>query len=210
MTDSNPTTCDDFLALLNAVLDGDVPRAAAMAHPHYTACSDCRSLVAAAEALVTCRAPVPPLVPHFTDNVLGAVHSSRLIEVRRKQLLGVCGLITLAAAVMLALWLNAPAHTPPTVPAFVATTTPTVTASVNDAKKAMASLTTSVAQETLAPARNLFTLSSDKTVPETAEAPALAALPSAATAGLQPIASTTRRAFDALVRDVSSFASAGQ
>jgi hypothetical protein len=210
MTPTAITTCDAFADGLNAVLDGDAPRTLLTESVHYPACGDCQGLYAAAVLLQATpfAAPSPPT--HFVDTVLDAVATSEVAvrQTRRRNLVTLASLATLAAAVLVAFNLTiapaeqgtAPVAVIPAKPAPM----PSVQQSVNDAKVAVATLSEQVLDETVTPARNLIFASARPTV-VTATEP-LAELPEAAKAGIEPITNTTRRAFGTLIRDAQNIA----
>ncbi|CAN5387351.1 hypothetical protein BH11PLA2_BH11PLA2_08340 [soil metagenome] len=208
MNTNDPTPCAAFADALNAVLDGDAPANSLTAHPHFAHCGECRSLARAARLLQSHRTPVPPLSPQFTNAVVAAAQDAHRVQVRQKFLFRGASFV-LAASVLLAVWLAWPKPVVTLEPTpFAAVPKTTVTDTVKEAEQAMASLTTKVAEETVTPARNLLFASAETPAPKTniSNMEPLADLPDAAKAGFEPITRTTRKAFDALLRDVNGIA----
>jgi hypothetical protein len=89
-----------------------------------------------------------------------------------------------------------------------------IRSTLNEAGSAVVSLTRKASDDTLAPARNLFSTRAASKPPAgrpSADLPeAITELPESAKAGLEPLTNTARRAVNLFIRDVGSVAGPGK
>lgn len=217
---------------LNRVLDGELAVAALAADPHPASCPACRERVAAAQLLLAVLAnPEPVVVPSgMTDRILAAVQADRQAEPtpRGRRRVVAFAAVAVAAAVFLAVWLPTspdapkPDGTPRTPEVAKATPAPevapepppirigdelakagaalrgaprTITDPAGSAPDMLSKLTDALTRP-LAPMEDMG--------PARA---ALADLPDAARAGLEPVTGTAQKAFSRLMRDVTAIGS---
>jgi hypothetical protein len=230
MTDHDPITnafsppaCLPTLDRMQRVLDGELPSAVLDCDAHARACATCRERIAAARLLQSARTPPVSVPSGLGERILLSARQEHLSQVRRRSFLAVGGGIVaaIAASVLVAAWLagrpqvdpphedtgpgpELARHLPEAAPeprpvrlgtefsrmgqALLDSSKP-ITEPVSTAPRVLAAL-----GETLAPP-----------VPMTQFEPAasaLAELPDAARVGLEPVTSTTQKAFARLLRDI--------
>ncbi len=221
--------CEECLEQLQRYLDGDAPPAGEDLHAHALGCPACAGRLAAARKLAEClhllKAPSPPAL--LAARVVAGVYRDR----RRRRLRRAAGWVAaLAAALVVAVGLRAartgpgPAETGRTpLPARADATTPDhptaapvqpLRQAVAEAREAVASLTSRTADQAVGQTRFLLPAVSGPALPgldlPPADSPAreLRAAGEGLTAGLDPVASSARRAVDLFFRDLP--APAGQ
>jgi hypothetical protein len=211
----SPNPCLEFEAVTNAVLDRDLPPSA-LESPHASECPACRELAGSVQMLLSALAsPLPAPPDGFAFRVVAAAVRDRKRQLRLRWAKRAGGL-AVAAAVVLAVYLGTkpPVATPaPEVAIVVPKPEPIPTprpARVSDklaeAGEAFAAITQRTADEALTPTRNLFPMPEPVALPHVPEivpeTDPLAQLPGAAKAGLEPVTSSAKRAWNVFVRDV--------
>jgi hypothetical protein len=223
---STPPACAPTLERLQLVLDRDLPAAALDADAHAVACPACRERIAAARLLISELAcPTAPAVPAgMTETVLAVVREDRFARLRRRSYALAAGSVAaVAASVAVIVWLTGPPQRPgvamwnPNVPDQAREQKPPLAPEPRPvrlgdefARAGQALLDTSrpIAEPAAGAPRVIGALSDSLTAPAGPDAglwPAggtLAELPDAALSGLEPVTSTTQKAFARLLRDV--------
>jgi len=206
MTSNLSPACAGFVERLNGVLDGDLAQSSLAADAHLAACNACQGRLAAAAMLAAIRPFSTSPAPGFTERTLARIHGDQRVQRRQRVLVRVGG-FALAASVLVAIWSLWPA--PPQAVRIVELTPPGVVKPITDARDAIVSITTKVADDSLAPARNLFSVKAAVKPPAPIDASRpLDDLPEAAAAGFEPLVSTPRRALNLFFRDVGGAAGA--
>lgn len=225
IADLPPPACGTTLARLQLVLDRELPAAVLDPDPHALECPACRERIAAARLLLAQLAsPHRTSVPAgLTDAVLAAVREDRFARLRGRSYAVAAGIIAaLAASVAVIVWLTGTPERPgvgmwnPALPDQAGEQTPPVAPEprplrlgdeLSRAGQALLDTSRPIA-EPAAGAPRVFGALADSLAPPAAPdalwpgGSALAELPEAALAGLEPVASTTQKAFARLLRDV--------
>jgi len=221
-----PSECGPFLDRLQLVLDGDLPAAAIDADVHAASCGACRERIAAARLMVGALATsAAPSVPSgLTDSILVAVREDRYARIRRRSFATAGGAaIAIAASVLLLAWFTSQPSKPvplgPLNSPDQARLDPKPPVAPEPRPVRLGDEFSRVGQALL-DAPNPFTAPgtggtgvlgkfadsiSLPAVRPTGFEPArdaLAELPDAARSGLEPVTSTTQKAFARLLRDV--------
>jgi hypothetical protein len=224
--DLPPPACRPTLARLQLVLDRELPAATLDSDQHAPECLACRERIAAARLLLAEMAsPSRPAVPvGLTHAVLTAVREDSFARLRRRSYAVAAGTIAaLAASVAVIVWLTGAPDRPgaetwnPTLPDQAREQSPPVAPEprplrlgdeLSRAGQALLDTSRPIA-EPAADAPRVFGALADSLAPPAAPdaglwpgGSALAELPEAALAGLEPVASTTQKAFARLLRDV--------
>lgn len=228
--DPIPPTCRPTTDRLQAVLDGELDAAAIDADPHPAACRTCRERVAAARVVLAVLANPEPVAPSagMTDAILAAMKADRYARIRRRSYAASIGVLAaVAASVMLIAWLTksppVPTHfldlangrpgsapEPAPAPREVAVRP----ARIGDEFSKMGSALRGAPRPLTDPAAltpDVLAKVTDALTRPAADADAfrparaaLAELPDAARAGLEPVAGTAEKAFSRLLRDVGA------
>jgi hypothetical protein len=217
-----PPACRPTVERLQGVLDGDLPSAALDADPHAAACAACRERVAAARLLASvlaAPAEATPAPPGLTDRILEAVRADRRAGARRA--FALAGGLAVAAAVALVVWLRWPndatpapdiVNVEPGTPGPEPGPEPRPVRIGEEFSKAGVALReaprpitepAAAAPQVLAKVTDMLT----RPAPEAgAVSPgaAIAEIPDAARAGLEPVTGTAQKAFARLLRDVGA------
>ncbi len=217
---ANP--CADFEAVTNAVLDRHLPPTA-LDSPHLSECPSCRELAGSVQLLLSALASPPPVPPDgFAFRVVAAAVRDRKRQARIRWGARVGGL-AVAAGLLLAVYLgnrsaaptpveiveNAKPQPIPSHPEVTPTPRPAKVADkLAEAGSAFASITQKTADQALLPTRNLFPMPEPVELPSVPaivppQTDSLAQLPSTAKVGLEPVATSAKRAWNLFVRDVS-------
>jgi hypothetical protein len=215
--DPLPPACRATADRLNRVLDGEWEATSLDADRHPAACAACRERVAAARLILSVLATPEPVAapPGLTDRIVSAVRADRRSRARRR-VLAFAGGLAAAAAVVLAVWLGRPTDAPPVAPDVAVNVPPAVAPKPQPApvrigeglsKFGQALRDTPVGLPDPADAGRVFaTLTDALTRPmapaDGAPGSALADLPDAARAGLEPVTGTAQKALARLLRDV--------
>ncbi|MFO0849222.1 MAG: hypothetical protein U0871_11805 [Gemmataceae bacterium] len=208
--DASPTAappgCVAYRATLNRVLDGDLPPVR-LADGHTAGCPECAGMASLARGLLQATPVVTPLFPdQLADQIVVAAVRDR----RRRRLAWAGSSALVAAGVLAAGYLALPRPANPDRPevarAPAVTPAPRVGDQLQEAGAALASLTRTATEPVTAPVRLLpqpEVVSFANVDPPAVEpaADALAGMPSAAKAGLEPMTSTARRAVNLFLRD---------
>jgi hypothetical protein len=225
-------SCHAYRDLLNQRLDGTAPPGAGGAE-HLRECPSCRALAAAArrldEGLRLLALPAAP--PELAARVVARVVADRRRTRRRRRRWVVT--VGLAAGLLLALglrldWRGHPASPAPEAGAPVVqggqdpggeikppAEAPTLRQSAEEAGVAVAALTRTTAGETVEKTRSLLPQVSGAALPE----PELPSLPAArplreagegVSAGLEPVATSARRAVDLFLRELPPMDTGGK
>jgi hypothetical protein len=223
-----PPACGLTIELLQRILDGESPAAALDADPHPSLCAACRERIAIARLVQkTLTVPATPSVPsRLTDSILTAVSEDRYARIRRRSYTIAVGMAAaLAASVFLFGWLNKrPSEIRlqsdmPSVPPGFARAQPqppsapephAVRLGDEFSKVGQALLDTSKpltepaskAPSVLGIISHSLTRPDEPTAAFEPATNALAELPDAARASLEPVTSTTQKAFARLLRDM--------
>lgn len=220
-----PPECALLVDRLQPVLDGAVPASALDADPHAASCDTCRERIAAARLLLGVLAtPTVPCVPTgLTNSILTAIREDRFTRLRRQSYAVAGGIgIAIAASLLLATWLltRGVKDDPPTgihVDPDLARQQPPIAPEprpvrLGDEFSRMGQALLDTPNPFAGPAAGgsgvLGKLTNSISIP--AGTPqgfeptrdALAELPDAARSGLEPVTSTTQKAFARLLRDV--------
>jgi len=209
--------CRDAQDWMHRRLDGEFGEPPPGLDAHLAGCRDCRELVALAGRLeegvrlLPCPAPPPDLAGRVTARVL-----FRQRQARRWRRAG--AVVSLAAALLLAVWLIRPA-TPPTAAPDVtggevvrrdppARPVPSLQRQVEEAGQAVVTLTRRAADETVGPTRAFLpelplpTVAAAAVDPPPVEAArSLREVGQNVTAGLEPVTNSARRAFSMFLRE---------
>lgn len=216
MTPNAPTNCAAFEELVQRVLDRELPLAT-LDTPHSATCPECRDLASAARLLAGVSVSVTKFAPpvELADRVTDAVRGDYLTRRRWR----VAGRAVAAAALAASVLIGAALIVQPTEPLEVVEApprqlpnpvpvpAPRVADRFADAGSALASITRKATDQTVAPTRQLFPTPAApfSPMPEIPgvepAAESLASVPSAAKAGFEPLATTTRRAMNLFMRD---------
>lgn len=217
----DPATCSAFRRAARQSLDG--PGVAEVPDPaHAAACLDCRRYAAAVRVLASGlvelgRGPTPVPTAGFADRVVRAALRERRVRTLRRPGAG----LAMAAGVLVAVALlrprggNDPAPVAPSAPDFAQAPIPItpepvrVEEKLSEAGSALAALTRRTAGEAVGPTRDLFASFATPTFPTTVAVPpdaepvveALAEIPQAAQAGVEPVTNSARRAVALFLRD---------
>ena len=205
--------CTAFEAVVQRVLDGELSREQ-LGERHPQTCSACRDLLKATAAFTVFPTPVPKPSAGLNRRVLQTVLHDRRQRRQRRLLVGGSAL-AMAACLFISLGVyftqTGSKPTPEIVevaPKPPAINTPRVTDQVAEAGSALTAMTRRATEQAMRPTRSLFPI--DPTTVPQIDLPAtmdpatesLAALPSAAKSGLEPITDGTRRAVNLFLRDV--------
>jgi len=210
----SPNTCDAYADLVGSVLDGAAPLSA-LDCAHITNCVECTGLANAARELQTyseqeiARRFAPPA--RFAT----LVSETAVSQFRRTRRIRYGSRFALAASLLVAVGFvyrsfnTAPssgglAHlTVPTIP--TPATQPSVTDRLTDASDAISAITKQTTERAIAPTRTLLATANQFTLPAPRPVEPMALpeleLQVAARVGIEPVASTTRRAYDLFMRD---------
>jgi hypothetical protein len=204
-----PPACAAALAYLQRQLDGDAPDLPPAVEDHLEACADCRERCQLAPDLLAGlpRLDSPQPSPLFTERLLVALGRDECTRQRsrRRQLAG-----ALAAAALLAVWLNwpRPEVSAPT-PTFVQNNSRPEPLewrrSVTEAGEAMVGLTQRAAREAVGDGRIVLPEVPLTTQPWPDLEPAAAPLADARQGlaeGFEPLTTSARRAARLLLRDL--------
>ncbi len=228
-----PPVCQATVKRLQGILDGELPADALDADPHPAACAACRERVAAARLMISVLglATEPAPIPSgLTERILDAVqadHAERRVRTRRR-VFAFTGGLAIAAAVVIAVYLNWPTKTQPNNPApppDLANSHPSGTPEIapepheapqpririgdelEKASLALREAPKTITEPAIAAPRLIAkvgdALSFPAPVPEM-DPPraALADIPDAARTGLEPVTNTAQKAFARLLHDV--------
>ena len=205
--------CTAFEAVVQRVLDGELAHDR-LRDRHPQTCPACRDLVKATVAFTLFPNPVPKPSVGLNQRVLLTVLLDRRQRQQRRLLVGGSAL-AMAACLFISLGVYfTQAGSKPTpeivevAPLPLTLNTPRVTDQVAEAGSALTAMTLRATEQAMRPTRALFPVD-PTTVPQidlpTTMEPAtesIAALPSAAKSGLEPITGSTRRAVNLFLRDV--------
>jgi len=208
---SNFAECERIAVLVTRVLDREAAAGTLADDSHLAECATCREMVAIVEQF-----SLPTLKPSmlFTERVVRAADRD-FRQRRRTRWMVRSGAMAMAASVLVAVVAMKPWATKPNeivqVPELKSTVKPVkIEQSFAEAGSAFVSITRKATDQSLAPAVN-WIASRDAVVPaERTESSTLANLPSAAKDGIEPIANTTKRAFNLFVRDVAGLTASGK
>jgi hypothetical protein len=200
MNDSPTSTrplspCGQFDTRLQRILDGETSVDALTTDPHLPTCSACADSALAARLLLTTLA-APAMVPvpaGFASRVLDRLQSERVNRQQRLRTIRIA-IVSLAAAVLLAVGASSPWSTGPT-PISVAVAS----------RLAPAESLTRV-DESLAPAQQLFASVSTAPAPMATPHTPIVGTSTLPTTAFAPVTNTTKRAIDLFVRDLSGLA----
>lgn len=220
--------CGPTMERLQLVLDGELSAGVLDADPHPAECAACRARLAAARLVQSVlTAPVGPSVrAGLTDSILAAVRQDRFTHLRNRSYAVAGGIVVaIAASVFLLSWFSVPAaqpgieqwnlrispevarglSNPPTAPeprpvrlgdeisrvgqALMDTSKP-ITEPAAGAQRVLSMIAESLTR----PMEPMAEFEPART--------ALADLPDAARTGLEPVTSTTQKAFARLLRDM--------
>jgi hypothetical protein len=223
-----PPRCAPLMDRLQLVLDGAMPSSALDIDAHAAGCDACRERIAAArlmlDVLATPAAPSTP--PGLTDSILAAVREDRYVRIRRRSYAVAGGAaVAIAASVLLLTWLTSPhrqsivldhpmriqdqAHVQLNAPVApeprqirLGDEFSRVGQALLDTPKAFTSPTTGGPGVVLGRITDSISLPTGRPAGFEPTRDALAELPQAARSGLEPVTSTTQKAFARLVRDV--------
>lgn len=208
--DDNPTAdppgCVAYRATINRVLDGDLP-SARLADGHLVGCPECAGLASLARVLLQA---TPVVTPRFPDRLADQIVIGAMRDRRRRRLAWTGSSALVAAGVLMAGYLALPQPANPNRPEIArapeVSPTPRVGDQLQEAGAALASLTRAATEPVVAPVRLLppsevvrFANVDPPAVEPAADA--LAGMPTAAKAGLEPMTSTARRAVNLFLRD---------
>src|SRR5262245_24164462 len=225
----NPTPqmqpgCADLTDRLQLVLDGALTASVLDHDAHAASCPSCRERVAAARfllnALGASSSPVPP--PGLTDSILAGTREDGLARIRRRSFAIAGGaIVAIAASLLLTTWLADRGAQPEASPfvgdppevAHGPTAAPephTARLSAEFAKVGQTIVDSAmpIAEPVLGAPGLLDWFTGSVSLPGGAPAgfeptrDALVELPDAARTGLEPVTSTTQKAFARLLRDV--------
>lgn len=212
MNDSNSNSeCERIAALVTRVLDREVATDTLANDSHLTECATCREMVAIVEQFAL---PTPKPSMLFTERVIRAADRDYR-QRRRTRWMVRSGAMAMAASVLVTLMAMKPWATKPSeivqLPETKSIVKPVkIEQSFAEAGTAFVSITRKATDQSLASAVN-WIASRDATVPaERNPGSALANLPNAAKDGIEPIANTTKRAFNLFVRDVAGLTATGK
>jgi predicted anti-sigma-YlaC factor YlaD len=207
MLPRNSMNCGETLTWLQSRLDGGFAPMPAGVATHASECSECRGRIRAAKLLIGHLAPRLPrhrATPLLTERIISAVHrDARRQHIGRWAATGAA----LAAAIVLAVWLSVRALNtakPGEGMALAPMKAPSLRAEFVGAGDAVASLTKRTASETLGESRLLVPKIE---VPKFVTASwSLATAPLDSTGkgiadGLEPVATSARRAVNLFLRD---------
>ncbi len=208
---SNSAECERIAALVTRILDREASAETLADDSHLVECTACREMVAISEQF-----PLPTPKPSmlFTERVVRAADRD-FRQRRRTRWMVRSGAMVMAASVLVAVVAMKPWAAKPNeivqVPEVKSTVKPVkIEQSFAEAGSAFVSITRKATDQSLAPAVN-WIASRDATVPaERTEIRTLANLPNAAKDGIEPIANTTKRAFNLFVRDVAGLTASGK
>ncbi len=217
--------CAPLMERLQLVLDGALPASALDGDVHAATCTDCRERITAARLLlgVLAESPPPSIPSGLTDSILAAVREDRNARTRSRSYAVAGGAaIAIAASLLLATWIwnRNEKHDPPTGlrSGAVLVQKPSDPSVAPEPRPIRLGDEFSKVGQALLDAPNPFagpgtggpgvferlTISLPAARPAGFEPArdALAELPDAARSGLEPVTSTTRKAFARLLRDV--------
>ena len=214
-----PPECGPTLERVQAVLDRIHPASIFAADLHPAVCPACRERIRAAQLILGAFAePRAVIVPAgFTDSILAGVRSDRRSRARRRAFAMVGGFAA-AAAIVVAIWFNQPKPVEvakqPEQPVQQTPTAPPIRVNDELAKAGDALVESSrTITDPAASAPKVFSALTD-TIWKAPAAPvgidlgpagkSLAEIPDAAKSGLEPVAGTAQKAFNRLLRDVTS------
>ena len=208
---SNSAECERIAALVTRVLDREATGEALSDDSHLAECATCREMVAIVEQFSL---PTPKPSMLFTERVVRAADRD-FRQRRRTRWMVRSGAMAMAASVLVAVVVMKPWATKSyeivQVPDVRSTVKPVkIEQSFAEAGSAFVSITRKATDQSLAPAVN-WIASRDATVPaDRNPSSTLANLPNAAKDGIEPIANTTKRAFNLFVRDVAGLTASGK
>jgi hypothetical protein len=211
---------------LQLVLDGEPSASALELDAHAASCLACRERILAAKLMLRTLGATHSAAPPagLTDSILAAVREDRVSQVRRRSsVIAGSAIVAIAASLLLAIWLfnrdpqsESPsndgvrseiAHGPTTAPeprsARLGAELAKVGQTIVDTAKP-------IADPVIGAPKVLDWFAGTASLPEGPPAgfeqtrDALAELPEAARSGLEPVTSTTQKAFARLLRDVGS------
>ncbi len=203
--------CERIAALVTRVLDREAAVEKLSDDSHLAECAACREMVAIVEQFAL---PTPKPSMLFTECVVRAADRDYR-QRRRTRWMVRSGAMAMAASVLVAVVAMKPWAAKPNeivqLPEVKSTVKPVkIEQSFAEAGSAFVSITRKATDQSLAPAVN-WIASRDATVPaERTEIRTLANLPNAAKDGIEPIANTTKRAFNLFVRDVAGLTASGK
>ncbi len=205
--------CTAFEAVVQRVLDGELSHDR-LGGRHPQTCPACRDLLKATAAFTAFPTPVPTPSVGSNQRVLLTVLNDRRQRRQRRLFVGGAAL-TMAACLFISLgvyFTQAGSKPAPEIvevaPKPPAINTPRVTDQVAEAGSALTAMTRRATEQAMRPTRSLFPVDPMAVpqidLPATLEpaTESLAALPSAAKSGLEPITDSTRRAVNLFLRDV--------
>ncbi len=203
--------CERFAALVTRLLDREASAETLADDSHMVECASCREMVAIVEQF-----PLPTPKPSmlFTERVVRAADRDYR-QRRRTRWMVRSGAMAIAASVLVAVVAMKPWAAKPNeivqVPEVKSIVKPVkLEQSFAEAGSAFVSITRKATDQSLAPAVN-WIASRDAVVPaERNSGSTLANLPNAAKDGIEPIANTTKRAFNLFVRDVAGLTASGK
>ncbi len=203
--------CERIASLVTRVLDREETAETLADDSHLAECATCREMVAIVEQFAL---PTPKPSMLFTEHVVRAADRD-FRQRRRTRWMVRSGTIAMAASVLVAVIALKPWTTKPNeivqVPVVKSTVKPVrIEQSFAEAGSAFVSITRKATDQSLAPAVN-WIASRDANVPaERNQGSTMANLPNAAKDGIEPIANTTKRAFNLFVRDVAGLTATGK
>jgi len=226
--------CRQTAALLNRVFDNEVPLSMLETDSHSVSCQICRERIATAKLVLVAHAAPPETVTAnsvLTDRIVAAVleETRTPSHVRSRRRIGaLTGTLAIAAALLLAVWLQGSkvedgsrtsdharisstdpiikpeSHAEPSPPAV------RLGDEINKAEKALLGSSkpitepAAIAPQVLAKLTDVLTRPSAPAAELNPARVVLFELPEAARSGLQPVTATTQKAFARLLRDVAS------
>ena len=220
-----PPECALIVDRLQLILDGVLPASALVADAHAASCDACRERIAAARLMLGVLAtPTAPSIPSgLTDSILAAVREDRYSRIRRRSYAVSGGIaIAIAASVLLLAWFTSQPREPvrPEGPSHLVDQAhvrpnPSVAPEPRPVRlgdefsrvgQALLDTPNPFAGPTAGGSGVLGKLTDSISLPAgpgfEPTRDALAELPDAARSGLEPVTSTTQKAFARLLRDV--------
>jgi hypothetical protein len=221
-----PPACADLMVRLQLVLDGELSTSAFEPDAHAASCPACRERILAARLILESlsAAHSSALPPGLTDSILAVVREDRFSRVRRRSSVVAGGaIVAIAASQLLAIWLfnrdpqsGSPsnddgrsdvAHVPALAPE---PRSARLGAAIEKVGQTIVDTAKPIADPVIGAPRVLDWFAGTAALPADPPAgfeqtrDALAELPEVARTGLEPVTSTTQKAFARLLRDVGS------